>query len=443
MEILNRLTRRDGTFFSDATEISGMRPRHGIAPVVAVVLLLLMSVTAAGGSYAWITTTTQQAQTGASESLATGVAFRDIDCRGINVSFGMTNTGDRQLASTEARVLVSADGDLVGSSTTTVSDAGFRRPGGFGREHVLLDETTDRGRAYQIEVTFPMDDLTVQRGCESQGTMVGEAHRVDVTNTSWTTVEFIRNYSDPVVLATANTVDTGDHPLNPQARNVAPHSAEVRLCEHENADGCADFGTETLGVVVLDAGIANDTTGMRAGTATLSATSGGNRAGQGISIGTSFPRPPVGFVTPLGVNENTDYVTWVTGASTNSINVGYCDHNESAVDSCESHPEERVAWLAIDDQQFGLSNVDANRSSAKPGGTTWVTESHGASDPAVALGMIQGDEGGQDPKTTEMRNVGGGTLDIHFCEHDSDDVCNGHSDNWLAWLAAGEGMILR
>ncbi len=416
--------------------------RNGITPVVAIVLLLMMTVAASGGAYAWMTQVQDEAQEDAARGLSTGVDLRDVRCRGINISFTASNTGDTALSSDEADVYVRADGDLLGAGTADVSGAAFLQPGGVGSSHVTLPETTRRNVRYEIEVVFDDDDHATTAFCRSQGTMIGEAHRVDVSGTSWTTVDFLANHSDPVVLATTNTVDTGDHPLIPQARNVQQDSAEVRLCEHENGEGCEEFGTETLGVVVLDGGMANATRGLQTGTATLPSTNGGNRAGTSIAF-TRLDGPAVGFVTQRGVNEDRAFPVWVTGADDNTLNVGYCDHNESDVDGCEAHGQEQVSWLAVDDDRLGIATGDANRTAAKYADDNWASVSYDLDGPVVGLGMIQGDEGGQDPKVSEVRNVGASGLDVHFCEHDADDVCNGHSDNYLAWLAVEEGMILR
>ncbi len=140
--------------------------RRGITPVVAIVLLLMMTVAASGGAYAWITSTTQQAQSDASQGLATELVGRSVSCSGSLVDIGISNTGETGVDVSEAELYVEADGDLVSGRTGIDTGEATLSPGGFGRYRFLAAATLAPGTRYSIEVRFPNDDVTVTGTCD-------------------------------------------------------------------------------------------------------------------------------------------------------------------------------------------------------------------------------------------------------------------------------------
>lgn len=149
-----------------------MRTRRGITPVIAVVLLLMMSVTAAGGSYAWITTTTGQAQERTGAQLSTELAVRGLTCHGSTVALHLSNVGDRAVRSDTARLYLSEDGDLLATRSVNVTDIGFRTPGGNGEVRTVLSAAMDSSRRYTVELELADDRYVVEAGCTPDSALV-------------------------------------------------------------------------------------------------------------------------------------------------------------------------------------------------------------------------------------------------------------------------------
>lgn len=420
------------------------RPRTGLAPVVAVLVMVLLAVVTAGGAWAFISGITEEAQGEADSSLRTEIVVRDITCRGVNASVTFSNVGDAVLSSDRMEVYLyqRSNGELIGTDTVDISGAAFRSRQGVGSTWASFNATTEKGKTYRVSFSFPADDYSVETSCESGATRVGEVHTVTVSGSSWTTLNFERIYDQPLVLATTNTKSSGDQPLIPQARNVQPSSAEIRLCEHEDTDACASAGTETIGVLVLDADRVDQLPGAEAGRFTVGS-GGGSPFTTSASFTAGFTNPPIVFVTPQTANGGPEFSMWVTGTTSSGFTVARCDHNETSTNSCTDHAAEDVGWLAVDPASPPFQNLRAGRTASEYGGNSWASISYNTlQTPVAALGMIQGDDGGQDPKVSETRNVGASSMEVWFCEHDSTDGCDGHADNFLAWLAATEGPLL-
>ncbi len=144
--------------------------RRGITPVVAIVLLLMMTVAASGGAYAWISSTTEQAQDEASRSLATHLDVRESRCAGTRAVVGIKNNGDRTLADDTVTAYLSADSDLVATREKNVSDAAVLQPGGFTTLYLSFTAVMDAGRTYTVEVRFPDSDAAVTATCDAGST---------------------------------------------------------------------------------------------------------------------------------------------------------------------------------------------------------------------------------------------------------------------------------
>lgn len=118
-------------------------------------LLLGMSVVAAGSAYTWITTTTQQAQDEAVETLATQVEVKDVRCDRGRVTVSLSNSGDTELSGPVDVFLRGPDGDLhTVRSDIAVDNMSFTTPGGFDEVALIASRPLDRGVRYAVDVEF-------------------------------------------------------------------------------------------------------------------------------------------------------------------------------------------------------------------------------------------------------------------------------------------------
>lgn len=141
---------------------------------MAIALLLGMTVTASGGAYAWITTTTEQAQEQASQGLSQQVRVRAVQCRDATATVALSNTGDAELVTDTATASLYRGDELASTVERDVSGRDVLTPGGFSEIHFPFTAFIEPGVGYQLRVTFDDAGVSVERGCTgSSGSLTG------------------------------------------------------------------------------------------------------------------------------------------------------------------------------------------------------------------------------------------------------------------------------
>lgn len=425
--------------------------RNGISPVIGFVLLIVIVLSAVGGFGAWYF----QAQEGFIDRFGDDptITVISIACEGNLANVTLDNAGDTNVDAEEVNAYLYEDQDIVDTVTQDLSGKAFSDAGGRDFAEINFSTYMKGDTFYGVDIEFIREGYTVETSCVADPFAVGEVGAVFTRNDTWEPVSFRKNYVEPVVVGSTNTKDTTQNPLIPQVKNVTSGGAWLRLCDHDDADGCGDHDDEIMGYVAVDAAALNAINESAAGTETVGAS--GGEAGASVSFGDAesdgFQGDPVVFVTANTNNNETsggtwgEFSTWVTGNATSTgFSLTRCNHNETSPNNrCESHGNsEDIGWFAVNPEEMALLDTAAGTTSALSGSTWERIELDGFRAAPVALAMIQGNNGGQDPKVSEAQSHNSSVIEAHFCEHDAGETCDGHASNFVAWLAAAQGDLV-
>lgn len=435
--------------------------RRGITPVVAFVLLILLIVSLVGGFGAWYL----QTQEGLMDRFTDtpSITVIDITCEGNLANVTLDNTGDRNTDADPVNVYLYESQDLVTSTTKDLSGKAFAEADGRDFAEINFSAYMKSDTFYSVDIEFIDDGYTVETNCVAEPFTVGEVGAVFTENDTWEQVSFRKRYVDPVIVGSTNTKDSTNasgftqNPLIPQVKNVSADSAWMRLCDHDDSDGCADHGDEIMGYIAVDAAALDIINETAAGTETVPASSGenGGFVSFGDAEGDGFQGDPVVFVTANTNNNETasgawgEFSTWVnvSNATSTGFSLTRCNHNETSPHHyCEGHGNsEDIGWFAVSPDHMALLGTAAGFTSALSDdewGNIDIT-SYGFDRAPVALAAIQGNRGGEDPKVSEARAGNTSAIEVRFCEHDDKDRCDTeHAPNFVAWLAAEQGELM-
>lgn len=285
----------------------------------------------------------------------------------------------------------------------------------------------------------PLRDIS---GEENNGDLdlLGETGTFNTSNGEWKTVRFERSYENPVLVGTTNT-KSGENAVAFQARNVQSNKAEVRLCESEGSveKGCDTHGTERGGYIVVDANSMDSYTGIEAGSFKIDSDIDSNTHSESYSEG--FSSTPMVFFTVMTDNGDGPVTAWPTSTDSNGFTAGICEQESN--NACNSgHPEEEVAWIALEPGNLPFKQQAETGSLGTTGSSNWVTADYtDFVDRPVGLFDVQDNSGGQDPKIDEIRNLDQQSMEVRFCELDGSESCDGHASMEYAYFAAEEGLL--
>ncbi len=299
----------------------------------------------------------------------------------------------------------------------------------------------DTASATTLDTYTEYPELTIESTSLSS-TGLGEAGTFSsAVDGGWTTVNFLGNYTTPVVVGTTNS-HNGQSALVFESRNVTSTSADMRVCESEGSttNGCDTHASETVGYMVIDASIAATTDGIEAGTFTASGEADTNSVTTNYSE--SFTSAPYVFANVNTVNSSEVPIEVVIpSTSSASFSAGICDHSQTNQDSCDgTHGNETVGWVAIEPGNEPFSEqFDSGTQSIASSTWTAVSFSPTFSSAPVVIVASQTDTGGQDVEIDEARSVTTTGADIRYCEIDTLDVCDSHNPDTVAWFAIESG----
>ncbi len=286
------------------------------------------------------------------------------------------------------------------------------------------------------------DNTTVNEGrLTLSGTQIGEAGTVTTSDGSWRNISFERSYATPVVVGTTNT-HNGENALTFDARNVTSTGAQVRVCESEGGsnDGCDTHGPETVGYVVVDAAETDSVGGIEAGRRTLD---GGIDAAETVTYTESFGTTPV----VLGNVQTTDGAqpveTRVTDTSASDFMVGIC--HQGSTDACDdSHGNETVGWVALEPGNLPFAGSAAvGTTGTSVASSRWTSVSFaGFDDPPVVVVSTLTENGGQELQIDEARSVTASSAEVRYCELETGDDCDSHTDEDVGWFAVESGPLV-
>lgn len=328
---------------------------------------------------------------------------------------------------------------------------------------VTLQETyTNLGRESIVGVTGESQNFRLSdQGIDSyevdlsptSSTVLGEVGRFTAlagvgAGADWYTVEFTREYGNPIVIGTANSEDP-DNPANVfEVRNVTLGSAEMRLCNSRiTANVCDDHAVDQIGgYVVVDLDRVGEVDGIYAGTVSISG--GGNNNWIPVTTSSISGIVPRVFTTVQDVPGNYPLDTKVRLVTSTNFEILLCHMTNS--DNCAgSYPVTEVAWLAIDDtssfQQQSDQGTVFNVNNSSWSSITFAEPFSGGTLPVVLV-ENQTNNGSQNGEINSSRLISETGAEVRYCELDAGGpggvgVCDTHTDEDIAWLALRPGLL--
>jgi hypothetical protein len=273
---------------------------------------------------------------------------------------------------------------------------------------------------------------------------VGEAGTVTSNNDGdFETVDFRRNYTDPVVVGTTNT-HNGDSALTFDVKTVENDSAAVRVCESDGSSstGCESHAAETVGYLVVNASATEASANIDAGT--VSVGEGIDSSQETVPFNTTFDDTPIVLANVQTTNGDQPVETRVTDTTADSFTVGIC--HQGSTNACDgSHVNETVGWVAIDSDAVAFAQAhDVGSTGNTVANSEWTNQSFSAdfsSDPVVVV-STQTEDGGEEVQIDEARSVTADHVEVRYCELEADgDDCDTHTTETVGWLAAEAGNL--
>jgi len=308
-----------------------------------------------------------------------------------------------------------------------------------------LTWTSDTSDEFQGGTT---DNATIDDGnvTLAANTTLGEAGTVEVTDGNWETITFRTSYTNPVVVGTTNTRNSGESALTFDASNVTSTSADVRVCETEgDAGGCDTHTTETVGYVVIDAA-ATDVEGIDAGTVNRS---GGIDDRDIETFDEDFGSNPIVLANVQTTDGTEPVETRVTDRSTDQFTVGIC--HQGGTDSCDSgHGEETVGWVALEPTNLPfVQSAEVGTTGTVVSDSDWeqvdIDSLTTFDSTPVVVASTMTENGDQELQIDEARSVTSTDAEVRYCEIEDSgnpDTCDGHTSENVGWFAVESGPLI-
>ncbi len=267
-------------------------------------------------------------------------------------------------------------------------------------------------------------------------TPVGEAGAVTLTQanaSSWTTVPLYRGYTNPVVVATAQTANDPE-PFTVRIRNVTSASFELQLDEWEYLDGMRAT-PETVGYFVVEAGThtLDDGTLVQAGFASVDSTV------STVTLPSAHGSAPVVLTQVSSVNEDEAVVPRPRSVGMGSFQVELQEQEPAK----GPHVAETLGWISID-AVAGATGGWPFEAGLTPDSVTDVTYgvSFGApfaSTPVVLAGMQSADGG--DTAATHVSSRSAAGFDVFLQEEQAGDAETSHTTETVGYVALVAGLL--
>ena len=249
-----------------------------------------------------------------------------------------------------------ADGNLIQTSSPTATlNASFDLNLDAGTYYLTIEGAEDPG----VFGDYGSVGMYTVEGVVNivSGLPVGEVGRLESVTDLWQTVEFIKPYDDPVVVAGPSSYN-GRAPLNVRIRNVTSTSFEIHVDEWEYDDG-RHRNPEVVDYLVVEAGeyVLEDGSIIVAGNRTNQ-----NHRWTTNSLGDAFQgisEPPVILSQTITDNDPTSVTTRTRRVSTTEFQIKL---QEEQANARGTHGNETVSWIAFQQNvgEIGFSSYESN-----------------------------------------------------------------------------------
>lgn len=161
-----------------------------------------------------------------------------------------------------------------------------------------------------------------------------------------------------------------------------------------------------------------------------------------VNLDQSYDSRPLVFTTTQTTNGGQDPSSaHVKGVSSSGFDTQHCEWDES--DTCDTHNPETNGWLAVDPGDISdVEGLDSGTVSTGSGsGGYSVSFDSSISNEPLVFTNVQTEDGNDDPLNTQARSISSTGATIDFCEQESQDDCEDHTSERVAWLALDSSQI--
>ncbi|MFB6147223.1 MAG: hypothetical protein ABEJ08_05995 [Halobacteriaceae archaeon] len=263
---------------------------------------------------------------------------------------------------------------------------------------------------------------------DQSGGQIGEAGRVRTNQSSrdqWHSVDLGGQYTDPVVFMQVMSYD-GQDPCHVRLQNVTADGFQYQIEEWNYLDGA--HTTETLGYVVLEAGVHHLPNGRPVAVGTTSA----NHAWKGVSFSATVGSDPVLISCCQTENGRDEVVTRNRRVTGNGAEIRL--QEEAAKDG--RHTDETVGYMVMPQT---LSGVTAERTTASD---RWADVAFSGAQPAESVVVASIDTfDGADPAGVRIRDLDRSGMELLVEEETSESSDMDHNEEVLGYWKIDSGPI--
>jgi|GEM_PF-1857467 len=295
-------------------------------------------------------------------------------------------------------------------------------------ENFLIDNN-ERWREGEFNVTEAWNDgLGLRRVKDVKiGTLDAESGK-------WNKINY-PGFSSPVIVATSENTGNGNGLIS-EVKNVSNNHAFLRVCDSDGRGSCESSSGYKIHYVAVDADSVNNVEGLEAGTFNIDGEF--TSTSKQVDYSESFSNTPIPFTTVQSVEGASGIEARISSFGTGGFTGGICQQNSQ--DSCNGgHTTETVGWIAIERGNNPFPNSEIGTTGTVVGDSNWNTQSfQSLEDPA---GLVSGlsENGGQELQIDEVRNIQTDRMDVRYCEIESGDNCDSHTEENLGWMAIEQG----
>ncbi|WP_414837639.1 LamG domain-containing protein [Candidatus Nanosalina sp. VS9-1] len=243
------------------------------------------------------------------------------------------------------------------------------------------------------------------------------------------------NFESPVVVATVENTGNGNGLIS-EVRNVGQSSASIRVCDSDGRGSCQASSGHIIHYIAVDASSVNSVDGIEAGTFDISGefTSTANT----VNYQESFSSAPVPFTTVQTVQGTPGVEARISSHGSGSFTGGICQQDSQ--DACNGgHTTETVGWIAIEPGNSPIPNSELGTTGTVVSDSNWNTQSYSSLENPVGLVSGLSENGGQELQIDEVRNIQSTSMDVRYCEIESGNSCDTHTEENLGWMAVEPG----
>lgn len=174
-----------------------------------------------------------------------------------------------------------------------------------------------------------------------------EGGKKDITGSGNYSIKFDNMNQTPLVFTQSQTSNSSPT-RNTRAFDIDSKGAKIVFCSQNRTDSCADGSEETIAWMAIDPSLVQETSGFEYGRIQIKDSNWDT-----INFDQSFEDPVVMVDVQTQNGSEEALYPEADNISPTGAQVRYCEAEGN--NDCDSHPEETIAWLALDIGPLGIT----------------------------------------------------------------------------------------